>query len=62
MKNKIKYTDESMGDIKLVKDFLPPSDQLVLKEENIKITAALKNQVLSFLKKKHKRTAHHTSK
>jgi len=32
MKNKIKYTDEPMGELRVVKDFLPPPDQLVLKE------------------------------
>ena len=32
MKRKIKYTDEPMGKLKAVNDFLPPPDQLVLKE------------------------------
>ena len=32
MKRKIKYTDEPMGKLKVVNDFLPPPDQLVLKE------------------------------
>ena len=31
MKNKIKYTDEPMGELRIVKDFLPPPDQLVFK-------------------------------
>ena len=30
---KIVYTDEPMGRLRLVKDFLPPPDQLVLKQE-----------------------------
>ena len=30
MKSKIKYTDEPMGELKVVKDFLPPPDQLAL--------------------------------
>jgi hypothetical protein len=34
MKAKIKYTDGPMGDLKIVKDFLPPPDQLVLREDN----------------------------
>ena len=41
MKNKIKYTEEPMGKLRIVKDFLPPPDQLVLKEENIKVTISL---------------------
>lgn len=32
MKSKIKYTNEPVGKLKVVDDFLPPSDQLVLKE------------------------------
>jgi len=46
-----------MGELKVIKDFLPPPDQLVLKEENVKITISLKNQVLNFLKKRRRNTA-----
>jgi hypothetical protein len=59
MKNKIKYTEEPMGELRVVKDFLPPPDQLVLKEENVKITIALKKSSVDFFKKKAKE--HHTS-
>jgi hypothetical protein len=34
MKSKIKYTDEPMGKLKIVNDFLPPPDQLVLKGQH----------------------------
>jgi predicted DNA binding CopG/RHH family protein len=57
MKTKIKYTEEPMGELKSVKDFLPPPDQLVLKEENVKITISLKKSSIAFFKeqaKKHK--------
>jgi len=57
LKSKIKHTEEPMGELKVIKDFLPPPDQLVLKEENVKITISLKNQVLNFLKKRRKNTA-----
>ena len=33
MKAKIKYTEEPMGELKIVKDFLPKPEQLALKEE-----------------------------
>lgn len=33
MKSKIKYTDEKMGKLKVIKDFIPSPDKLVLKEE-----------------------------
>jgi len=51
MKNKIKYTDEPMGKLRIVKDFLPPPDQLVLKEENVKITISLNKSSVEFFKK-----------
>ncbi len=42
MKSKIKYTDEPMGKVRVIKDFLPPPDKLVVKEENVKVTISLK--------------------
>ena len=59
MKNKIKYTDEPMGELRIVKDFLPPPDQLVFKEENVKITISLKKSSVEFFKKEAQK--HHTS-
>ena len=55
MKNKIKYTNEPMGELKVIKDFLPPPDQLVLKEENVKITISLKKSSVEFFKKEAQR-------
>lgn len=54
MKNKTKYSDEPEGYLKMVKDFLPPPDQLVLKEDNVKITLSLNRESVDFLKKKPK--------
>jgi predicted DNA binding CopG/RHH family protein len=57
MKTKIKYTEEPIGELRIVKDFLPSPDQLVLKEENVKITISLKKSSVAFFKeqaKKHK--------
>ena len=51
MKNKIKYTDEPMGELRIVKDFLPSPDQLVFKEENVKITISLRKSSVEFFKK-----------
>jgi len=59
MKNKIKYSDEPMGKLRVVKDFLPSPDQLVLKEENVKVTISLKKSSIDFFKKEAKK--HHTS-
>ena len=59
MKSKIKYTKEPMGDLIVIKDFLPSPDQLVLKEENAKVTISLKKSSIEFFKKQAKK--HHTS-
>lgn len=34
---KIKYTDEPIGKIKIIPDFLPSPDELVMKEESVKV-------------------------
>jgi hypothetical protein len=54
MKNKIKYTEESMGKLRIVKDFLPTPDQLVLKEDNMKVTISLKKSSITFFKEQAK--------
>lgn len=59
MKNKIKYSEEPMGKLRVVRDFLPPPDQLVLKQENVKVTIALKKSSVEFFKKEAKK--HRTS-
>jgi predicted DNA binding CopG/RHH family protein len=59
MKSKIKYTEEPMGKLKIIKDFLPPPDQLILKEESVKITISLEKSSVNFFKEEAKK--HHTS-
>ena len=59
MRNKIKYTEEPMGELRIIKDFLPPPDQLVLKDEKIKVTISLKKSSVDFFKKEASK--HHTS-
>ena len=51
MKKRISYTDEPMGNVEVVKDFLPPPEKLVLKEDNVKVTIALSKSSVSFFKK-----------
>ena len=55
MKSKIKYTDEAMGNLEVVKDFLPPPDQLVLKEDRVKVTISLSKGSVEFFKKEAKK-------
>jgi len=55
MKKTIRYTDEPMGELKVVKDFLPPPDRLVLKEDNVKITISLSKSSIDFFKEEAKK-------
>lgn len=50
-KHKIKYTDEPIGKVKIMDDFLPKPSELVLKEETVKITLSLTKDSLDFFKK-----------
>lgn len=59
MKSKVKYTDEPLGELRVVEDFLPPPEHLVFKEDNIKVTMALSKSSLAFFKAEAKK--HHTS-
>lgn len=59
MKTKIKYSEEPMGELRVVKDFLPSPDQLVLREDHLKVTISLKKSSIDFFKKQAKK--HKTS-
>lgn len=50
MKRKIVYTDEPIGRIRIIKNFLPPPDQLILKEDGIKVTISLSKRSVDFFK------------
>jgi len=55
MKKKIKYTDEPMGKVKVVPDFLPSPADLVLKDETVKVTISLSKTSVDFFKKEARR-------
>ena len=57
-KRKVKYTDERIGKIKIVDDFLPKPKDLVLKEEKTKITISLTKSSIDFFK--NEAAKHHT--
>jgi hypothetical protein len=59
MKNKIKYTDEPMGELRIVKDFLPPPIRLVLREDKVKVTISLSKASVDFFKREAEK--HRTS-
>ena len=50
MKKKIVYTDEPMGDVEVVADFLPSPAELAFKEDGVKITLALSKSSVEFFK------------
>jgi predicted DNA binding CopG/RHH family protein len=55
MKEKIKYTDEPMGKIKVISDFLPSPEELALKDETVKVTIALSKTTVDFFKSEAKK-------
>jgi predicted DNA binding CopG/RHH family protein len=59
MATRIKYTDEPLGELKVVDDFLPTPDELAVKEENVKVTISLNKSSVEFFKKQAR--DHHTS-
>jgi len=50
MRKKIKYSDEKIGEIEIVKDFLPEPEELVFKEDNVKVTLNLSKSSIEFFK------------
>lgn len=58
MSKKIKYTDEPIGDVEIIKDFLPPPEALVFREEGVKVTLALSKKSVEFFK--HQAQTHHS--
>lgn len=50
MSEKIKYTDEPLENLKVVPDFLPPPEDLVFRDEGIKVTIALSKRSVEFFK------------
>ena len=58
MSAKIKYTDEPMGNPKVIADFLPGPEDLVFREEGVKVTLALTKRSVDFFKREA--TKHNT--
>ena len=62
MKKDKRYEDapedvrEALNSAQEIKDFLPPPEQLILKEETKKVTIVLSQKSIEFFKKKSKAT------
>ena len=58
MNKKIKYTDELLGELRVVPDFLPRPEELVFRDEGVKVTIALSKRSVEFFKGEARK--HHT--
>jgi predicted DNA binding CopG/RHH family protein len=58
MKKNNEYSYEPLGDIRVIDDFLPPPEELVFKEDNVKVTLGLSRTSIEFFKREAKK--HHT--
>ncbi|AFC72514.1 hypothetical protein N7280_04285 [Rickettsia rhipicephali] len=50
MSKRIKYTDGEIGEVKIVKDFLPHPRELLLKDDSVKVTISLSKESVEFFK------------
>jgi predicted DNA binding CopG/RHH family protein len=50
MNAKIKYTNEPLGEVKVIADFLPSPAELAFNEEGVKVTLALSKKSIDFFK------------
>ena len=49
------YTDEPLGELRVVDDFLPSPEELAFKEDNVKVTIGLSRRSIDFFKKQARR-------
>ena len=50
MNKQIRYSNEPLGKLEVIDDFLPSPKSLALKEENVKVTIALSKESVEFFK------------
>ena len=50
MTKKITYTDEPLGEVEVIRDFLPSPAELAFREEGVKVTLALSKSSVDFFK------------
>lgn len=58
MSSKIKYSDEPIGKVEVISDFLPSPQELAFREEGVKVTLALSKKSIDFFKSAA--ATHHT--
>jgi predicted DNA binding CopG/RHH family protein len=55
MSVKTKYTDEDLGELQVIPDFLPSPEELAFKEDTVKVTISLSKGSVDFFKKEAKK-------
>jgi hypothetical protein len=50
MSARIKYTDEPLGRLRVIPDFLPAPEELVFRDEGVKVTISLSKRSVEFFK------------
>lgn len=50
MRKRIRYTTEPMGEVRVIRDFLPPPEELAFREDAVKVTIALSKRSVDFFK------------
>jgi hypothetical protein len=58
MTKKIIYSNEPLGKVEVIADFLPPPSELAFREEGVKVTLALSKSSVDFFKLEASK--HHT--
>jgi hypothetical protein len=58
MNARIRYTDEPLGRVEVIPDFLPSPAELAFREEGVKVTLALSKRSIEFFKSEAAK--HHT--
>jgi len=55
MSRRIRYTDDPLGHLRVIRDFLPPPEDLVFREEGVKVTITLSKRSVDFFKREAER-------
>lgn len=58
MKKRTTYTDEALGEVRVVEDFLPSPEELAFHDEQVKVTIGLSKTAVDFFKQEARQ--HHT--
>jgi len=58
MKKRTIYTDEPLGEVRVIDDFLPSPEELAFRDEQVKVTIGLSKTAVDFFKQEARR--HHT--